>query len=280
MPELPEVETIRLALEKDIIGKVIEDVKVIVKKQFDGDPEKIIGKKVIAVNRLGKVLSIKLKGGPYISIHLKLTGQLLFAHDREDAQFSYVIPYANSRTMPGKTTHVILYFRGGSALFFNDLRKFGWMRLRDKPDETTSVDVLSKDFILDYFKKSITASNKPIKNLLLEQDKFAGIGNIYANDALWRARIHPLKKGKTLNDVEVGELFAAVKETIAEGLKYDGTSDNFYILPDAHKGNYQDHMKVYHREKLPCLRCGTPIVRIKHSGRSSFYCPKCQQLKM
>lgn len=277
MPELPEVETIRLILKRDIIGKVVKDIDIRVKKQFVGQPQDIFNKKITALTRKGKVLSIKI-GNKYVNIHLKLTGQLLFAENKNQAVFKNEVARAGTNEMPGRTTRIIIYFSDDSALYFNDLRKFGWMRLLDKPEETSAVDLLSPKFTLTYFKKSISNSKKPIKNLLLEQDKFTGIGNIYANDALWKARIHPLRKTNTLNDVEIGELFRAIKSIISEGLKYDGTSDDFYILPNALKGNYQKHVKVYHREGLPCLRCGTALKRIKHGGRSSFFCPQCQNL--
>jgi len=275
MPELPEVETVRLSLQKNLPGKIIESVDIRVPKMFIGDVDKLIGKKITALTRKGKVLTIKV-GQSYLSIHLKMTGQLLYSKDKDHSVFSKEIPRAGTNKMPAKSTRIILYFTDNSALYFNDLRKFGWMRLLDHPEVKQSVDLLSKDFTLSYFSKSIKYSRKPIKNLLLEQDKFTGIGNIYANDSLWKARIHPLRKANTLSDVEIGELYKAIKVIIAEALKYKGSSDETYIIPDNTRGGYQNHFKVYRRTGLPCPRCGTPIRRIKHGGRSSFYCPKCQ----
>ncbi len=277
MPELPEVETIRLALQKDLIGKTIDTIEILEKKQFTGNPDKIFNKEITAISRHGKILSLVLEDGLYLTIHLKLTGQLLFVKNNNNPVFTREIARTGTNRLPAKTTRIIIHFTDNSALYFNDLRKFGWIRLLDRQDTPISIDVLSDSFTLQHFKKAIMASAKAIKNLLLEQDKFAGIGNIYANDALWQARIHPLRKGKSLNDVEIGELFLTVNKIIAEGLQYDGTSDDFYVLPNALKGKYQNHMKVYHREGLPCFRCGTAIKRIKHNGRSSFYCPHCQK---
>lgn len=111
----------------------------------------------------------------------------------------------------------------------------------------------------------------------MDQDKVAGIGNIYANDALFLARIHPMRKSNSLTNNEIKNLYKNILRVINEGLKYDGTSDEAYILPDASLGKYQDHFKIYGREKLPCIRCKTPIKRVKHAGRSYFYCPKCQR---
>lgn len=277
MPELPEVETIRLSLSKKITGKIIKDIEIRVKKQFLGDPEKILNKKIAGITRKGKVLTLKI-GDSYLNIHLKLTGQLLYAGNRNNSSFNVEIPHAKSHKLPAKTTNIILNFKDGSALYFNDLRKFGWMRLSTQPEISSSVDVIADGFTLALFKNAVLKSKKPIKNLLLEQDNFAGIGNIYANDSLWLAHIHPLRKSYTLSDVEVGELYKAIKTIIAEAITRHGSSDESYVTPDNTKGDYQNYFKVYHHEGLPCLRCGSIITRIKHSGRSSFFCPRCQKI--
>lgn len=275
MPELPEVETIRKFLVKDILGKEIKSVKVKVPKQFIGESKKIIGQKIISINRKGKILSLKLKNNLYISFHLKLTGQLLFAK-KQNLVFKNKIPFNRSNSLPGNTTRITLSFTDNSFLYFNDLRKFGWLKVTNKPEVPKGVDVLSKEFNLQFFTLLINGVNKPIKLLLMDQDKIAGIGNIYANDALFLARLHPMRKSNSLTNSEIGNLFKSILRVINEGLKYDGTSDEAYVLPDSSIGKYQDYFKVYGREKLPCIRCGTPIRRVKHAGRSYFYCPKCQ----
>lgn len=279
MPELPEVETIRLSLQKKLIGKIIKNVIVKQPKQFVGNPKDIIGKKVVGVMRRGKVVSIKLDNNLYISVHLKLTGQLLFAANKRQTKFSTAIPFAETDTMPGKTTSVIIEFDDGSTLFFNDLRTFGWMKVGNQPEGPQSVDVLSPDFTEEYLQSITSKTRKPIKVLLMDQDAIAGIGNIYANDSLFMANINPLRKSNSLTPDEISSLFKAIQEIIAEGLLYKGSSarDEVYILPDGSKGAYQNHFKVYHRENKPCLRCKTPIKRVKQGGRSSFYCENCQK---
>lgn len=285
MPELPEVETIRRYLYQDIIGKTIKDIDIRVAKQFISQKERVIGKKIVDIQRKGKIIIIKFTHLLFLNIHLKLTGQLVFAKEINQ-KYKTTIPHANSNSLPAKTTRIIIYFTDSSVLYFNDLRKFGWMKVTDKPEQPKGIDVLSKDFTLKYFNSLVHRSpgkgglthktNKPIKLLLMDQDKICGIGNIYANDALYIAKIHPLKKSKSLSDEEIKRLYQAIKQTINQGLKYHGSSDESYILPDASVGHYQNHFKAYGREKKPCSRCRTLIRRIKHHGRSSFFCPNCQ----
>ena len=277
MPELPEVETIRRFLIKDIIGKKIKDVEIRVPKQFIGNPKTIIGQKIISIDRKGKILCLKLKNNLYINFHLKLTGLLLFAK-KQNLIFKNKIPFNRTNSLPGNTTRIILSFTDNSFLYFNDLRKFGWLKVTQKPEIPKGIDILSKYFDFQFVNSLIRKTSKSIKLLLMDQDKIAGIGNIYANDALFLARIHPMKKSNMLTNTEIKNLYKKILCVINEGLKYDGTSDEAYILPDSSIGKYQDHFKIYGREKLPCIRCQTPIKRVKHAGRSYFFCPSCQKL--
>ncbi|QQG44574.1 MAG: bifunctional DNA-formamidopyrimidine glycosylase/DNA-(apurinic or apyrimidinic site) lyase [Candidatus Roizmanbacteria bacterium] len=279
MPELPEVETIRLSLAKNIIGKTIKEVSVIEEKQFHGQKKDILGKKVIGLNRTGKILAIELSGGLFINIHLKLTGQLLFHKDKNNAVFKTNIPFSSTNKMPGKTTRIIFYFNDNSALFFNDMRKFGWIKVAKKAEEPKSLDVLSPDFTLDYFSKAISKTARPIKIALMDQDKLAGVGNIYANEALFRARINPFKPAKNLNYKEVKVLYQKVIETIKDGIKHKGTTagDEAYIAPLGDRGDFQTIAQVYQKEGKPCQGCKGTVKRIKQGGRSTFYCPTCQK---
>lgn len=279
MPELPEVETIRLSLAKNIVGKTIKSIQVLSPKQFVGDVDSIVRQNIVSIDRKGKVMAIKLSNNLYLSIHLKMSGQILFSKNVDHAVYGHPVAKANTSTMPGKTTRIIIEFADNSAIFFNDLRKFGWIKLGNKPEEPMGPDVLSADFTVNHLKKVLSSSRKPIKVLLLDQDKIAGIGNIYANDSLWEAKINPLRVANTLNDVEVGELYKGILTIIHEGIKYKGSSsaDEAYVLPDASKGGYQHHRRVYHRTGLPCLRDGHKIMRVRQAGRSSFFCPHCQK---
>lgn len=278
MPELPEVETIRRSLEKDIIGKAISSIDIREKKQFVGDPQKAIGQKITEVQRKGKVLSLKLSNDLFLSFHLKLTGQILFHHDKENSLFKNEIPRTYTNKMPAADTRIIFYFQDNSALYFNDIRKFGWVKLTPQPETPTSPDILSKEFTIEYIQKKLGSSRKPIKVILMDQEFVAGIGNIYANDSLFIARILPMRKANSLDEKEVKALYEAIKKVVTEGIEYRGSSaqDEMYSMPDSTKGEYQHRFKVYHRENKACFNCKTLIKRIKQGGRSSFYCPQCQ----
>jgi formamidopyrimidine-DNA glycosylase len=246
---------------------------------FFGNPTEIIGEKISHVLRSGKVVTIQFQNNKFLSAHLKLSGQILFATDKHHAVFKNPIPRANTDTMPGKTTYIILTFDDNSVVFFNDMRKFGWMKLGDKPEIAKGVDVLSTDFTENYLAQAISKTARPIKVVLMDQEKMAGIGNIYANDALYLARIHPSRKANSLNSEETNRLYTAILDSIREGLQYRGSSaqDELYVMPDGSKGEYQHHFKAYHQHGKPCVRCKTIMERIEVGGRGTFFCPKCQQ---
>jgi formamidopyrimidine-DNA glycosylase len=290
MPELPEVETIKQKLTPDIIGKTISDIEILSPKNFIGNKKDVLNKKIITVNRYGKVLVITLSSTTnstnsrlikpiYLNIHFKLSGQMLYAHNVNKAVFKNIIPFTKTKTMPANTTRVIIKFAGGSGLFFNDLRKFGWIKISNQPLKPKGVDVLDKKFTLKYFTNLTNSTKKPIKLLLMDQDLITGIGNIYANDSLFLAKIHPLRKSDSLTEKETNLLYQSIKKTINDGLRDLGSSgaDEAFILPDGSKGGHQKKFLVYQREGKPCLKCKTIIKRIKHNGRSSFFCPNCQK---
>ena len=280
MPELPEVETIRLFLSQHLPGKKIIEIDIREPKQFHGNPRQAVNKVIESIGRTGKILHIKLQDDIkplYLSFHLKLSGQILYS-DNRNLEFKNVIPRANSNRMPGSTTRVIFYFSDDSALYFNDMRKFGWVKLSEKPEEPVAIDILSPVFTYHYFAQAIQDVRRPIKIVLMDQEKMAGIGNIYANDSLWEAQIHPARKADTLTDIEKKTLYDAILKTINEGVLYRGSSakDELYVLPNSEKGGYQEHFKTYHQHGTPCKRCGTSIERIVVGGRGTFFCPKCQ----
>jgi len=278
MPELPEVETIKNSLKPDILGKTITDIEILSPKNFIGNKKIVIGKKIIDIDRYGKVLVFKLSTDCYLNIHFKLSGQMLFAKDLKNAIFKNIIPFTKTNKMPDKTTRVIIRFSDGSGLFFNDLRKFGWIKVSKKPLIPKGIDVLSKQFTLEKLAQLISKTSRPIKLFLMDQDFLTGIGNIYANDLLFLAKIHPLRPSKSLTKQEIKNLHKAIVQEIKKGIKDQGSSgaDEAFILPDGSKGKHQRHFLVYQKEGKPCPRCKTKIKRIKQNNRSSFFCPKCQ----
>lgn len=278
MPELPEVESIKSQLKPNVLEKIISNIEILSPKNFAGDKKDVIGKKIISVDRYGKVLVIKLTK-LFLNIHFKLSGQILFAKNVDKAVFKNIIPFTGGNKMPGNTTRVIIKFTDGSGLFFNDLRKFGWIKVSNKPLKPKGIDVLDKQFTVKYLTAILKKTRKPIKVLLMDQDLITGIGNIYANDSLFLAKIHPQRLSNSLIEKEIKLLHATIKQTISEGIRDCGSSgaDEAFILPDGSRGNHQRNFLVYQRERKPCFVCKTIIKRIKHNGRSSFFCPNCQK---
>lgn len=281
MPELPEVETIRKSLLTFLIGKTFANIVVSKAKQFIGDPLCLRGYQITDLTRHGKIMhwhlryaestghSLRAKpdesstsrharSDKYINIHLKMSGRL-----------SYI---------PTEHTRVTFEFTDGSRLYFNDPRTFGWVKVTDLPEITKGADVLSPLFTEEYFIKHVTSQTKDIKTVLLDQDLMAGIGNIYANDALWESQINPFAKSKNISHKKQVSLYNAVKMVIAEGIKRGGSSKTWvYRLPNGASGDYQNHFRVYDQEGIKCKRCQTVIKRMSKNGRSSFLCPSCQK---
>jgi formamidopyrimidine-DNA glycosylase len=278
MPELPEVETIKRKLKPDLVEKVISEVEILSPKNFVGNKNEVIGSKIISVDRYGKVLVFALSNKKFLNVHFKLSGQILFSKNADKAIFKNIIPFTKGNKMPANTTRVIIRFTDGSGIFFNDLRKFGWMKVSDQPLKPKGTDVLSKEFTPKLIFLMTKKTRKPIKVLLMDQDLITGIGNIYANDSLFLAKIHPQRLSNSLTEKEIGLLYKTIKQTISEGIQDCGSSgaDEAFILPDGSRGGHQRNFLVYQREKKPCIVCETIIKRIKHNGRSSFFCPKCQ----
>jgi len=267
MPELPEVEVIRFFLESHLIGKNISDLKIITPKSFIGNPELVEGQKIISTSRIGKQLSIHLRNGLILLFHLKMTGQLVL-------------------NTPNKYTRLILKINNKLSLYFNDLRKFGWVKILTQNElveaqKNLGIDILSPNFTLNYFKKQLQNTSQPIKSALLDQTKFAGIGNIYANDALFLAKIHPISPLNKISSKKISLLHHFLIKIMLESIKNGGSTakDKGYIKPDNTPGQHQFHFQVYQRDKQPCLVCQTPIKRIKIGGRGTFYCPKCQKIE-
>lgn len=282
MPELPEVETIKLQLSTVLPGLTIKDVEVRSKKIFPGDPKKIIGKKVVKLRRFSKALVIDLNGGVSLVVHLKMTGQLVFDSDKRQVKKQDQIKW-DTDYPTDKHTHVVITFTNGDKLYFNDLRKFGWMQIFDsnKVEEIPYVKKLGPEFLKDLkfeqFALILGKSNKPIKLVLMDQEKMGGLGNIYANDGLWCAKIDPREKANKLKSDEVKKLFNCLEKILKQAIIWKGASDNNYRDAFGQKGDVQNHFLVYNRQNSPCQRCGTAIKKMSLGGRGTYYCPECQK---
>jgi len=292
MPELPEVEVVRLFLESHLIGKKIIKLEILTPKSFIARPEHvegIEGQKIISTSRLGKQLSLYLQNGLILLFHLKMTGQIIYSplslkgvsegrgilgHPTKDAFGS----------LPNKSTRLIFTLSDKSKLYFNDQRKFGWVKLLNQAElievqKKIGIDLLSPKFTTKYFYTQLQSSLRPIKQILLDQSKFAGIGNIYANDALFLSHLHPQISSKkiTLSQAKILRhfLIKILKESISQG--GSTAKDNKYIHPDGSHGQHQFYFRVYQRQGEPCFVCHTPIKKIKIGSRGTFFCPVCQK---
>jgi formamidopyrimidine-DNA glycosylase len=281
MPELPEVESIRKQLEKYLVGHKIKEVEVRYGKKFEGDSKDLVGGKVKKIRRFGKAQSIDLDNGYSILIHIKLTGQLIYKGPqlKRTGELSEKVKDG----LEGKHTHIIFHLDRGGKLYYNDVRKFGWIKIV-KEKEVKLQGFIKKlgpeplrDLTQKSFKEVVRSTKRNIKTLLMDQTKIAGVGNIYANDALWLAGIKPTKESKKLKDDEIKKLFAAIESVLKEGLKRGGASELSFVTPDGKEGNYQEHTRIYGREGEKCKRCGSTFKKIKISGRGTYFCPGCQK---
>jgi formamidopyrimidine-DNA glycosylase len=207
MPELPEIETIKLGLRKYLIGKKIEDVEVNIPKMFVGSTKQIVGAKIVNLKRIGKGLIIELNNDFVLAVHLKMTGQLVY---RDESTKNLILSKKiGGETLPSKYSHIIFTLDNNAKLFYNDLRQFGWIKVIKKdelmnipffkemgPEPKVGEDLAGKELTLDYFQKTVKNGNLPIKIILMDQKRIGGIGNIYANDALFKAGIDPKEKEK------------------------------------------------------------------------------------
>jgi len=291
MPELPEVETIKLQLQKFLVGlprggavrgHKIEKVQVNYPKIFIGDKNKAIGTRILGIRRFAKVLSIDLDNGFSIVIQIKLTGQLIYRGP--DLSSKGQLSEKVTGGVPGKHTHVIFYLDKGGILYYNDVRKFGRISVVKTKDveKTGFVGKLGpepfKDLTLDYFKDVLSKTSRAIKVVLMDQTKIGGVGNIYANDALWLAKINPKRPSLSLSPNEQKELYDAIHKVLKEGLKYGGASELAFVTPDGSEGNYQNHTLVYGRDGEFCDRCHkVKILKIFLGGRGTYFCPACQR---
>lgn len=286
MPELPEVETIKLGLEKRIIGKKITDIEVLAPKIFIGDKKEVIGKTVVGVWRRAKILGIDLDSNLTLLIHLKLTGQLVFVKDARHQTFGHPIPFAGT-TLPAKSTAVMFSFSDGAKLYFNDVRKFGWIKIVDREQVTGNSEKifgkmgpepLEKEFTEKVFTEILKKYKKPIKQVLMDQEIIAGVGNIYAAEALFLAKIDPRRPANGLKDLEASKLYKSLINVLNLGIKYQGSSEAAFVNVDGEKGSMQKHLQVYGKTGEYCPnKCGGKIKRIVLGGRGTFFCPNCQK---
>jgi formamidopyrimidine-DNA glycosylase len=270
MPELPEVETIRRGLARELAGRRVEGVEW-TRAKLRGGPsplplEALEGQRVRAVRRHGKFLLWDLSGGGVLLVHLGMTGKLLFAEPGEPRR-----PH----------THLALSLDDERELRYSDPRRFGLLKLyppkADVPDLAHyGLDALDPAFTPQALAALLKASSSPLKAFLLDQRKLAGVGNIYACEALWRARLSPRRRADKVPAAKVGPLHEGILGALRDSLAAGGSSFNDYVDAIGQEGQFMLEVAVFQREGQPCPRCGAKVRRIVQSGRSTFYCAKCQ----
>jgi formamidopyrimidine-DNA glycosylase len=274
MPELPEVQTIVSDLNMKIKGEIVTSFWSDWKKGIRGNLRKfkkeIEGKKIINVERIGKNILLKLSGGTVVLIHLRMTGALLVKSQ---------IPKFKE-----KYTHHIFFLKSGKRLEFSDIRKFGSLELIkiSKKEKMAGlkgigIDILDKKFTLSEFNRVIESRKTNIKQILLDQRKMAGIGNIYANEIIYEAGINPKRSTSSLRPTEKKAIYFAIKKIIKKAIKFRGTSISDYRDSSGERGKFQKMLKVYQRAGQKCSKCDTIIKRSAIGQRSTFHCPKCQK---
>jgi len=289
MPELPEVETVRLGLDRLIVGLTIKSVVCDNPKSFPNSIQSVsdfvLNSRIEEVSRRAKVLFVHLSSGYSLMVHLKMTGQLVYV--AEYHRFGAGHPDDSLvNNLPSKSTRVTIEFTDGTKLYFNDQRKFGWMKLI-KNDEIKHDNFIKKlgpepledSFGPDEFANRLKSKkNSSIKSAILDQTVLAGVGNIYADESLWGAKIHPATLVGNLNKKQIVKLLQEIKYVLNLSLEKGGSTDKNYVQADGKKGSYLEFARVFRREGQICSRCHQTILKTRIASRGTHYCPKCQKL--
>jgi len=269
VPELPEVETVKNELSPYIIGRCVTGITLLwegIVKEPSAEEfrSRLIGQWITGIARRGKYLIISLSSDDLLIIHLKMTGSLLVDQDSSE---------------PPRYTRAIIHLDNDTSIFFRDPRKFGVLRLvKDKDSIIGKLgpEPLEADFTPRILAQRLARRKAPIKALLCEQNLIAGVGSMYADEALFAARIHPLRSGESLSQEEVERLYDAIRQILWAAIGNKGASVDTYFRPNGTKGTAHFEFKVAHRGGEPCPVCGTPIQRLPIRNRGSYFCPKCQ----
>lgn len=288
MPELPEVETVRLQLLRKLKGKTITDVTLYHKRTTLGDTtfkRKLKGQTISHIDRIGKLLIFCFENNPDLFLlgHLKMTGQFFFIDKQGD-----IIGGGHEDTsdtaskFPHKHSRVSFSFGESGTLYFNDMRLFGYLKLVNAAELAVAKskygpEPIRADFDIKWFTDALKKRNTPIKATLLNQSFVAGLGNIYVDEALWRAQVSPERRSNMLTDKEAKALAKASGDVMNESIAIGGTTFQHFVDTDGNKGNFTNHLQVFGKQNTPCPRCKTIIKKIRVAGRGTHYCPKCQK---
>jgi formamidopyrimidine-DNA glycosylase len=271
MPELPEVETIRRDLEKEIVGRKIIDLWWDVPKMLQPAPEvvqKIVGRHIVSAGRIGKLLLIGIENDGTLVIHLKLSGRV-FIRQNNDPEDRF--------------NHITFKFDDGRELRFTDFRKFGYAKLIESAESLKKItdeygpEPFTPAYTFDYLKNMLSKTSRAVKTVIMDQKKIAGVGNIYADEALWYAKIHPETASNKIPPGQVEELYQGIIDSLDKGISDRGTSVDDYLDIYGNPGNHAKNLQVFRQNGEPCPRCGTTIKKIRVGGRGTHFCPNCQK---
>jgi formamidopyrimidine-DNA glycosylase len=268
MPELPEVETIKnelaqYVLDHTITGLTVKDLKIIQKLSLEEFTSGVLGGKIVSLERRGKYLTFHLKTGKKLIFHLRMTGSLVINEDET-----------------GKYSRAIFYLDSGDYLVFTDRRRLGVIWLVDNVEDVIKkmgMEPFDTQFTASSLRQLLKSRTAPVKAILLDQHFIAGVGNMYADEALFAAGIHPEKKAGRLTKKEIGKLYESIKSVLQKAIDNKGASVDTYKRPDGVNGTAQQEFNVAHRLGKSCPVCGTPIQRIPIRNRGSYFCPECQR---
>lgn len=293
MPELPEVETVRRDLETVLISIPIVtlevfNVKTIKPLSVKELEKKLFGQQIKAIKRIGKLLIFELDNSTEVLlVHLKMTGQLIYSAPTKKGETKKLLAGGHSLTepiteLPNKHTRLVVTFKNGAQLFFNDLRLFGYWKFVLPAEleiikSNYGIEPLTDNFTWPNFKVALGKRTTNIKAVLLNQTIISGMGNIYVDEALWQAKINPARRVNSLSETELKKLFKACHEVIAKGVEYRGTTFNHFVDGHGQKGGFLQFLQVYGRGGEPCAHCGALIKKIRLAGRGTHFCPQCQE---
>jgi formamidopyrimidine-DNA glycosylase len=290
MPELPEVETISKGLNKVLKGKSFSKIRILDKKVVKGDLKKLIGFKIRKIYRKAKLVIFEFEKNQNIIIHLKMTGQLIYQKTgikNHELRIKKKIAGGHQSEelcleMPNKHTRVIFQISDNAELYFNDMRRFGWIKninnenLKELFEKEYGVEPFSKEFNLKTFNQILKNSKSSnIKKVLMDQKKIVGIGNMYADEALFLAKVDPRRKAISIKRNETEKLLKSIKKVLEQGIINQGASIKNYLTCEGKKGKAHEFFKVYNHVGEKC-KCGGIIEKIKLNGRGTHFCPACQ----
>jgi formamidopyrimidine-DNA glycosylase len=286
MPELPEVETVRMQLRRGIAGKTINAVEVFHGKSVAHDAtieDVLVGKTIAAIDRIGKLMIFSFvdQDNLFVLAHLKMTGQFFVVEGTSVAGGGHSMTASDVRELPGRHTRVAFHFTDGTKLYFNDMRLFGYVKLADAAMVAAARAGFGPELIDDafddvWFAEKLKKRNTPIKAALLDQSFVSGLGNIYVDEALWRAKVAPTRLANAVTNTEAVALRAAARDVMLESIRVGGTTFQNFADAEGHAGNFTAYLKVFGKQGTACERCGKLIEKIRVAGRGTHYCPSCQ----